>query len=184
MKKSIFIIFSLFLILNLSGCLNTENIDVKVDMTPRMISINSNMEQFEIIDEVKSAVVGIQANLSYGTSIGRGVAIAENGYILTNAHVISGAKTIKVYFANQKSSTAEVIYARESLDLAIIKTNKSIPYLPSPPSSPRAKPNFSPSATRTAGALCATTKVFFLFAAKSFQAYSISGLSNTSFSAQ
>jgi len=80
----------------------------------------------DVVSKVASAIVGISISGSSGTGYGSGIIISEDGYILTNYHVISSASTIKVDFTNGKSSNAKVINYDATLDVAIIKvTDKS-----------------------------------------------------------
>ncbi|MBN8718300.1 Do/DeqQ family serine protease [Hydrobacter penzbergensis] len=61
---------------------------------------------------------------------GSGVLITDDGYIVTNNHVIDGADEINVTLANKKSYKASVIGADPSSDLAVIKIEgKGFPYL-------------------------------------------------------
>lgn len=61
---------------------------------------------------------------------GSGVVITEDGYIVTNNHVVDGADEINVTLANKKSYKATVIGADASSDLAVIKIEgKGLPYL-------------------------------------------------------
>jgi serine protease Do len=61
---------------------------------------------------------------------GSGVIITEDGYIITNNHVIDGADEINVTLANKKSYKASVVGTDPSSDLAVIKIEgKSLPYL-------------------------------------------------------
>jgi len=58
------------------------------------------------------------------TSLGSGVITSSDGFIVTNAHVISGATTIKVTLSGGKSYPAHVVSVPQSLlnrDLAMIK---------------------------------------------------------------
>lgn len=59
----------------------------------------------------------------YMESVGSGVIISRDGYILTNAHVVDNgnAKSIKVLFANDEELQAEILWADATLDLAVIK---------------------------------------------------------------
>jgi serine protease DegQ len=59
-------------------------------------------------------------------STGSGVVIIENGTILTNLHVVTGAKRIRVTFANGHESDAVLINAQPENDLAVLRA-KSIP---------------------------------------------------------
>lgn len=58
--------------------------------------------------------------------IGSGVIIKEDGTILTNLHVVSGAKKIKVRFFDGMETEAEIIGAQPENDLAVLKP-KAIP---------------------------------------------------------
>lgn len=55
------------------------------------------------------------------TSKGSGIIISEDGYILTNAHVIEGAKGIKTVLEDETEYVAEVIGSDSKTDLAVIK---------------------------------------------------------------
>ncbi len=54
-------------------------------------------------------------------SLGTGVVIVDNGTILTNLHVVSGAKKVRVRFANGHVSEATIIGAQPENDLAVLK---------------------------------------------------------------
>jgi len=129
MKKAVVFLFTLSLCV-LSGCnLSASLSPGGVDMSPRLISVADDLNTSEIVEAVKGAVVGISTALSSGYSVGSGVAIANGGYIITNHHVIDGANSIKVYFANNTEANAELIWSDSALDIALIKSNKNLPYL-------------------------------------------------------
>jgi S1-C subfamily serine protease len=58
--------------------------------------------------------------------IGTGVVIIDNGTILTNLHVVSGAKKIKVTFFDGSESDAVVVTTQPENDLAVLRA-KTIP---------------------------------------------------------
>ncbi|MCA0932317.1 Do family serine endopeptidase [Lutimonas saemankumensis] len=61
---------------------------------------------------------------------GSGVIISSDGYIITNYHVIQGAKKLEVTLNNKESYQAEVVGIDESTDIALLKIEKSdLPYL-------------------------------------------------------
>ncbi len=61
---------------------------------------------------------------------GSGVIISEDGYIVTNNHVIDGADQINITLPNKKSYKATLVGADPSSDLAVIKIEaKGLPYL-------------------------------------------------------
>ena len=59
-------------------------------------------------------------------SLGTGVVIIDNGTILTNLHVVSGAKKIKLRFANGHESDARIVGTQPENDLAVLKA-ESLP---------------------------------------------------------
>ena len=61
---------------------------------------------------------------------GSGVIVSEDGYIITNNHVIDEAEEIKVTLSNKKSYTAKLIGTDPSSDLALLKVEaKGLPFL-------------------------------------------------------
>jgi serine protease Do len=61
---------------------------------------------------------------------GSGVIISEDGYIVTNNHVVDGADDITVTLSNRKSFKAKVIGTDPSTDLSVIKIDaKGLPFL-------------------------------------------------------
>jgi serine protease Do len=52
---------------------------------------------------------------------GSGVIISKDGYILTNNHVVEGAKEVTVTFANQQEYKAKVVGRDPKTDLAVLK---------------------------------------------------------------
>ena len=57
-------------------------------------------------------------------SLGTGFVIIDNGTILTNLHVVSGAKKLRVRFADGTESDAQMIGAQPENDLAVLKADK------------------------------------------------------------
>ena len=58
-----------------------------------------------------------------GAAAGSGFVITEDGYILTNYHVIDGANSIKVTFDNGKEYTATYVGGEEKNVIAVIKVD-------------------------------------------------------------
>jgi serine protease Do len=64
-------------------------------------------------------------------SLGSGVIVSEDGYIVTNNHVIEKAQEIKVLLLNKKDYKAKVVGADPKTDIAVIKIDaKGLPALP------------------------------------------------------
>jgi serine protease DegQ len=82
---------------------------------------------------VKGAVVRVRglggegdADKDAERSVGSGVVILDNGTILTNLHVVSSAKRLRVVFSDGLEADATVIGARPEHDLAVIQA-KTVP---------------------------------------------------------
>jgi len=57
------------------------------------------------------------------TSLGSGVIVSPQGYILTNNHVIQGADEIRVVLANGETPLAKIVGTDPDTDLAVLKIN-------------------------------------------------------------
>ena len=70
------------------------------------------------------------SNIPEQKASGSGVIISDDGYIITNNHVVNGADEIMVTLTNKKTYKATVIGTDASTDLAVIKIEASgLPYL-------------------------------------------------------
>lgn len=78
----------------------------------------------EIAKKVAPSVVGIvqyRSNQLASTGEGSGIILTSDGYIVTNAHVISGADSIKVVLSNGDNYEGRLIGSDPKTDLAVIK---------------------------------------------------------------
>jgi len=61
---------------------------------------------------------------------GSGVLLSEDGYIVTNNHVIEGANSVEITLNNKKTFQANVVGRDPATDLAVLKIDgKNLPYL-------------------------------------------------------
>jgi serine protease Do len=104
-------------------------------------SVNSVVHIQTISEQVNNLAYDPFAELFFGpqrkqqnfTQIGSGsgVIISEDGYIVTNNHVISGSNKIEVILNDKRTYEAEVIGTDASTDVALIKIKeKGLPFLP------------------------------------------------------
>ena len=120
----------------------TQAPDERPDTVPDLggkISMIANGNISEIIKTVGPAVVGVsnKVALSNGTDeqeqgYGSGVIISEDGYIVTNYHVIEGASSVSVILSNGIELDAVVVGADEYTDLAVLKidTDEDLTVMP------------------------------------------------------
>jgi serine protease Do len=90
--------------------------------------------------EGKTAFVGRQSTL------GSGVIVDPDGYVITNAHVVAGARSIEVIVTSRSqggedrgktSYTAHLVGVHRDTDLALLKIDATaLPYLPLDPKRP------------------------------------------------
>ena len=86
---------------------------------------NGELSTAEIVERVRPSVVGVAIYTSKSTispsGSGSGIIMSEDGYIITNAHVVSNATAVSVELDDGDSYPAEVIGYDTKTDLAVIK---------------------------------------------------------------
>ena len=75
----------------------------------------------ELYQKVNPSVVTVVTELSSGASVGTGVIMTPDGYIITNAHVISGGRGCWVALDTGVSMDAMLVGFDEDEDLAVLK---------------------------------------------------------------
>ena len=75
----------------------------------------------QIYNQNVNSVVALTCTLESGVSAGTGFVWTEDGYIITNHHVVSGAGNISVTFADGSVYTARLIGSDATNDVALIK---------------------------------------------------------------
>ena len=76
----------------------------------------------EIYARAGSSIVYIEAHHDSGAAnAGSGVVMSADGYILTNAHVLAGASSVRVVFQDNRVMEAGVVGYQTDYDLAVLK---------------------------------------------------------------
>ncbi len=91
------------------------------------LTTSAKLSTLDFIDEYQESIVVVET----GDSKGTGFSISDDGYILTNEHVIDGGSHLWVGYKNGSIYEAEVIAAYPDMDLALLKVdaNTQLPYL-------------------------------------------------------
>ena len=92
----------------------------------------------DVVEAASKSVVGIihyQPNPRTGKleeyASGSGFIVSENGYVLTNAHVVTGAAAVDVLFSDGEKTPALVVGTDVTTDIAVLKMEgKDYPALP------------------------------------------------------
>jgi S1-C subfamily serine protease len=79
----------------------------------------------QVLEAVLPAVVKIEARSDTGKATGSGVIFTKNGYVLTNAHVVDGARTIGVTLSTSEPLKARFVGRDLTTDLAVLKVKRS-----------------------------------------------------------
>jgi Do/DeqQ family serine protease len=136
---------------NYAGFFNNGNAGPAVDFTPAATSATPAVVHIKTRTKAKQATVQQRQRNPFADMFGdefgdffgggprmipeqraggSGVIITQDGYIVTNNHVINGADEINVTLNNKKTYKATVVGADASTDLAVIKIEtKGLPYL-------------------------------------------------------
>ena len=84
------------------------------------ISQEGGLSLQQIYDKNIHCVVSISCTLPGGSSTGTGVILSKDGYIVTNAHVVDGAKAVSVELTDGRSFPATLVGADAVSDLAVL----------------------------------------------------------------
>lgn len=89
----------------------------------RTVVVGSDTSIADLVDSVKDSVVTVEVKTENGAGFGSGFVYTDDGYIITNYHVIDNAKSIIVVCADGRELPAELIDGDELSDVAVIKVN-------------------------------------------------------------
>jgi putative serine protease PepD len=90
------------------------------------LSTSSAFDVHGVLDKIGNAVVSIDVSAQGGrgqviSGAGSGFIISDEGYVLTNNHVVDGASTITVTFSDGTTENATVVGTDPSHDVAVLK---------------------------------------------------------------
>ena len=90
-------------------------------MRPSATIPDRDLDVRSLLEKVGPSVVSIHTRSRDGDAAGSGIVLSEDGLILTNAHVVQGARTIEVDFSNGLTYEARLIGAVEGNDVALVQ---------------------------------------------------------------
>lgn len=116
-----------------SDKINKDYSGMKLENNPKDAKTNDSYTAAKASEKVSDSVVGIlcysddapdQADTSTASSQGSGIIFSQDGYVITNAHVIGNSKTayaIRVVTSDGKEYTAGVVGYDSRTDIAVLK---------------------------------------------------------------
>ena len=108
--------------------------DAAATDAPPSVATTSGVDVAAVLDVARPAVVAIRTELvsasplgapQRGEAAGSGFVIDPNGTIVTNSHVVEGAQSISVEFADGSRHDASVVAQDATHDLAVLKVDGS-----------------------------------------------------------
>ena len=103
---------------NQLGSLSRKNSELEDKLSEIQVS---SSDFSSIVEEVVKSVVTIKTNLGQGS----GVIFDDEGYIMTNKHVIDGISSISVIDYNSEIYSVTLIGTANNADLAVLKINSN-----------------------------------------------------------
>ena len=76
-----------------------------------------------LYDRVLPGIVAIQVETAQGGALGTGIVFNDQGYIVTNQHVVEGQQSIEVDFASGYKAVGKFIGSDPDADLAVIQVD-------------------------------------------------------------
>ena len=96
-----------------------KSVSIKVTESETSIASISKDSFNQIYSSVKDSVVTIKTNIGRGS----GVIVTDQGHVVTNEHVIRGAKQIQIITSDNVSFPATIVGTDAITDIALLKSN-------------------------------------------------------------
>lgn len=127
-RINLFIVAAFFLAGSIAGGVATyQHFDKRLDQIQkdpqvRIVYTNATETDYmaDLFDKVDQSVVSVRAYGSQNAQ-GSGFVFSRDGYIVTNSHVVSGAKRLEVTLKDGRNVPAELIGKDVYTDLAVLK---------------------------------------------------------------
>ena len=79
------------------------------------------LDYVRIYERTAASAVSIESEHADGYSSGTGVVLTQDGYLITNAHVVAGAQSVRVILHNNRDLPASLVGFDAVEDLAVLK---------------------------------------------------------------
>ncbi|MCP2343681.1 S1C family serine protease [Actinomadura rupiterrae] len=85
------------------------------------VSTKGDATTAQVAKAVQPSVVSIQTVATSGEGTGSGIILRADGTIMTNAHVVSGARQVTVKFSDRRTAPARILGIDRQHDIAVIQ---------------------------------------------------------------
>lgn len=110
---------------------SSQNQAVQINSTDIQTTVTNSVKQ--VAPAVVTVVGTIQGEMTFfgltgdQTVSGSGVFISNDGYILTNNHVVEGTQSVSIVLSDGSQETAQIVGTDKYADLAVLKTDGAVP---------------------------------------------------------
>ena len=102
-----------------------EAIEKKIEAIAEMVEADVEFSLAEIFGMAEESVVQVNVLRGNDGGIGSGFVYSNEGYIITNQHVVQDSTKVTVTFLDGESYIGDVIGKDRDLDIAVVKVNAS-----------------------------------------------------------
>ena len=92
-------------------------------LTPEPVYERTKDSVAFITSNITQAAEGPFGESQSGTATGSGFVVSDKGYIVTNAHVVDGASSVKVKIGDGATRAAKIVGKDDSTDIALLKVD-------------------------------------------------------------
>jgi S1-C subfamily serine protease len=102
-----------------------EAIEKKIEAIVEMVEVDVEFSLAEIFGIAEESVVQVNVLRGNDGGIGSGFVYSNEGYIITNQHVVKDSTKVTVTFLDGESYIGDVVGKDRDLDIAVVKVNAS-----------------------------------------------------------
>ena len=102
-----------------------EAIEKKIEAIAEIVEIDVEFSLAEVFDMAEESVVQVNVLRGNDGGIGSGFVYSNDGYIITNQHVVQDSSKVTVTFLDGESYIGDVVGIDRDLDIAVVKVNSS-----------------------------------------------------------
>ena len=95
--------------------------------TQQTLSVTEQSASVETVNNTLPAVVTVLTQVGFGGGSGSGFFISQDGYVVTNNHVVEGASDISIVYAKGGTAPASIVGVTPEFDLAVLKVDGPVP---------------------------------------------------------
>ena len=104
----------------------TDELAVELSPTPESVENipqEGGMSLQDIYEKCIPSTVSILCTMSRGSATGSGVVLSQDGYVITNYHVVEGATAVSVLFSDGRELQARMVGGDKLSDLAVLQVD-------------------------------------------------------------